>query len=61
MDELGPQMLGLVRKSQRLFVIKDRTEMSVRTYLDFTTELSFWLFNFLPINLFIIFLENITL
>lgn len=40
-DELGPQMLGIVRKSQRLFVIKGRTEMSARTYLDFITGLSF--------------------
>ena len=44
-DELGPQMLGIVRKSQRLFVIKGRAEMSARTYLDFITGLSFLLFN----------------
>lgn len=48
-DELGPQMLGIVRKSQRRFVIKGRTEMSARTYLDFITGLSFLLFDFLCI------------
>ena len=42
-------MLGIVRKSQRLFVIKGRTEMSARTYLDFMTGLSLLLFNFLCI------------
>lgn len=46
MDELGPQMPGIVRKSQKLFVMKDRIEMSARIYLDFTTELSVLLFNF---------------
>lgn len=52
MDELGPQMPGIVRKSQKLFVMKDRIEMSARIYLDFTTELSVLLFNFFSISLF---------